>query len=113
MQIVETLQVLYALNSSNSEKVSCSITALNEMMETYLSNPALQTRKVKMLVLSKDILGDSALTYFEKHDVYNLLNTKIIKEVMDDIIHGVADMQSSFLTDSSFWSIVTDFNNGV
>ena len=106
MQIIEMLTFLYTLNSTQSEKVQVSTTALNDMMVAYLSNPALSTSKVKMLVINKDILGGSALAYFEKHDVFNLLNTKIIKEVMDDFIHGVADLQSSFLADSTMWDIV-------
>ncbi len=112
MQIVETLKVLYALNSTSSEKVQCSITALNEIMVTHLTNPMLCTRKVKMLVLSKDILGDSALSYFARHDIYNILNTKIIKEVMDDLIHGVSDMQSSFFSDSTICGIICDYRKG-
>jgi hypothetical protein len=79
------------MNKSNSEKVSSSITALNNIMVTTLEDPALVARKVKMLAVSRDMFNCSVLSYFEEHDVYNLLNTKIIKEVMDDIVHGNAD----------------------
>lgn len=79
------------MNQSNSEKVTGSITALNNIMVTTMEDPALCARKVKMLAVSKDSFDSSVLSYFEKHDVYNLLNTKIIKEVMDDLVHGNSD----------------------
>ena len=55
---------------------------LKELMEYYLAQASLKTAKIKVLVQKEDLNQLSTLAYFERYDMYQLMESSLVNQVM-------------------------------
>jgi hypothetical protein len=66
-----------------------------------------------MMVLQKDVFGLTSLEYFEKYDVFKLLETKVIDCIVIDLWESNLDVNGGFLENSTAFQIVDFYMSGV
>lgn len=96
------------VNPRNSEKTDQTVKVINELMTEYLSHPTLIVKIVKIQMTERDLFNKTVLSYFEQYNAYTQLQSSIINEVMIDLSKGVAELQGSFLQDSTLSTILFD-----
>jgi hypothetical protein len=66
-----------------------------------------------MMVLQKDVFGFTSLEYFERYDVFKLLETKVIDCIVIDLWESNLDVNGGFLENSTAYQIVDFYLSGV